>query len=116
VQAGAGPLMAFFNPGEPEVIKAGVAYLRICCSLGVLLYAAMYTFNSLATGAGAATMAMFNSLLDSVILRLIFIWFFMRADYGLTGIYLGQALSAFLPALLGAAYFYSRLWIRSRVI
>ncbi|UQZ90437.1 MATE family efflux transporter [Deltaproteobacteria bacterium Smac51] len=116
IQVWARPLMAFFNPAEPQVITAGVAYLRICCSLGVIMYAAMYTFNSLATGAGAASAAMFNSLLDSVIMRLVLIWVLSRAGYGLTAVFLGQALSAFLPAFLGGVYFYSRLWRRKKVI
>ena len=116
VQISARPLMAFFNPHEPEVIQAGVSYLRICCSLGVLIYAAMYTFNSLVIGAGAASMAMFNSLLDSLIMRLVLIGVFTWAGYGLTAIYLGQALSALLPALLGGAYFHSRRWQRKKVI
>ena len=116
VQLAARSLMAFFNPGDLAVVEAGVTYLRVCCSLGVLIYAAMYTFNSLATGAGAASAAMLNSLLDSFLMRLILIWLISQAGYGLLAIYLGQALSAFLPALLGGAYFYSRLWQRKRVI
>ncbi len=116
VQISAQPLMAVFNPNEPEVVKEGVTYLRLCCSLGVVLYAVMYTCNCLATGAGAASVAMFNSLLDSVLMRLVLIGFLSWSGYGLTGIYLGQALSAFLPALVGGIYFYSRLWQRGKVI
>lgn len=116
VQITAPAILAFFNPGDFEVVKEGVAYLRICCSLGVIMYAAMYTFNSLATGAGAASVSMFNSLLDSVVMRLILIWAFIWAGHGLMGIYLGQALSALLPAFLGGVYFRSRLWLNRRVI
>ncbi len=102
--------MALFNPADPEVAREGVAYLRICCSLGVLAYAVMYSFNSLAIGAGAGTAALFNSVLDAVLLRLLGIWLFTRLGYGLSGIYLGQALSAFLPALAGWAYFCGKRW------
>ena len=116
VQIAAAPLMGLFNPDQPEVIRAGVTYLRFCCSLGVLIYAAMYTFNSLAIGAGAAGVAMFNALFDSVVMRLVLIWFLIQAGHGLTAIYLGQALSALLPALFGAAYFCSRRWQRKKVI
>ncbi|MDL2259331.1 polysaccharide biosynthesis C-terminal domain-containing protein [Deltaproteobacteria bacterium OttesenSCG-928-K17] len=116
VQLAARPIMALFNPEAGEVIRAGVAYLRLCGSLGVIVYAFMYTCNCLATSAGAATVAMLNSLLDSVVMRLLLIGLFIRAGYGLTGIYLGQALSAVLPAVLGGLYFRSRLWRGKKVI
>jgi Na+-driven multidrug efflux pump len=113
VQVAARPLMAAFNP---EIIGEGVRYLRFCCSLGVVAYAAMYTFNSLATSAGAATAAMLNSLLDAVVMRLVLIGLLSLAGHGLLGVYLGQALSAFLPALAGGLYIYSRRWQRKKVI
>lgn len=44
-------LIALFDPA-PAVVAAGTLYLRICCSLNFLAYAAMYLFDSFATGVG----------------------------------------------------------------
>ena len=43
------------------------SYLRICCGINRLIYAAMYTLDSFAIGVGAANVAMLNALLDAVI-------------------------------------------------
>lgn len=110
VQVFAEPLIKCFNPLDQSVINDGIFYLRICCSLGCVLYAVMYTFNCLATGAGAASFAMFNSLLDSILIRFVLIGWLYWAGYGLPAIYLGQALSALLPAAVGSAYFHRRKW------
>ena len=117
VQLFAKPVISLFNPGNPSVLEYGVLYLRICCSANSLIYAAMYTFDSFATGTGGAAMAMFNSLLDSVIVRLTLSWALgTAAGLGFTGIYLAQALSPILPAAAGLIYFKSRRWEAKRLI
>ncbi len=116
VQIAARPAMSLFNPGDPGAIEAGVFYLRVCCSLGVVAYAAMYAFNSLAIAAGDGLAAMFNSLLDAVAMRLLVIGLLGLSGFGLMGVYLGQALSAFIPALAGAVYFYGKKWQGRKVI
>lgn len=111
VQIFAEPLICLFDSTSPEVIRCGVVYLRICCSVNSLLYAAMYTLDSFAIGVGAAHVAMVNALLDAVIVRLPVGWllaFFL--SMGFCGIYLGQALSPILPALVGFLYFKSKAW------
>ena len=64
VQLFAEQLILFFGNVSPEVVKDGVYYLRICCSINSLIYAAMYTLDSFAIGVGAANVAMINALLD----------------------------------------------------
>lgn len=111
VQILADPIIHIFLPDQQAVIENGVLYLRICCSINSLFYAAMYTFDSLATGIGAATFAMGNALLDSVVIRLLLSWILGSVvGMGFLGIYIAQALSPLLPAILGLLYVKSRPW------
>lgn len=118
VQLLAEPLIRLFDSTSPEVIQVGVLYLRVCCGVNSLVYAAMYTLDSFAIGVGAAAhVAMVNALLDAVVVRLSVGWllaFFL--SMGFFGIYLGQTLSPILPALVGLIYFKSRGWERKRLV
>ena len=117
VQIFAKPIVLLFEPENLEVIQEGVLYLRICCSINSLIYAAMYTFDSFAIGLGAANIAMCNAMLDAVIVRLPISWSLAFVlHYGFTGIYIGQALSPILPAIVGAIYFYRKGWIHKKFL
>ena len=99
------------------MIRVGVLYLRLCCGVNSLVYAAMYTLDSFAIGVGAAHVAMVNALLDAVVVRLPVGWLLaFPLSMGFPGIYLGQALSPILPALVGFIYFKSRVWERKRLV
>ena len=77
----------------------------------------MYTLDSFAIGVGAAHVAMVNALLDAVVVRLPVGWVLAFSfSMGFSGIYLGQALSPVLPALVGFIYFKSRGWERKRLV
>lgn len=117
VQLLAAPLICLFDSTSPEVIRVGVLYLRLCCGVNSLVYAAMYTLDSFAIGVGAAYVAMVNALLDAVVVRLPVGWLLaFSLSMGFPGIYLGQALSPVLPALVGLIYFKSRGWERKRLV
>lgn len=117
VQLLAEPLIRLFDSTSPEVIRVGVLYLRLCCGVNSLVYAAMYTLDSFAIGVGAAHVAMVNALLDAVVVRLPVGWLLaFSLSMGFLGIYLGQALSPILPALVGLIYFKSRVWERKRLV
>ena len=106
-----------FDGTSPEVIQVGVLYLRLCCGVNSLIYAAMYTLDSFAIGVGAAHVAMANALLDAVVVRLPVAWLLAFSfSIGFSGIYLGQALSPILPALVGFTYFKSRGWERKTLV
>ena len=62
-------LILLFTPASPEVLAEGIVYLRICCGVNSLVYAAMYTFDSFAIGTGAATIALFLSLIHILTAR-----------------------------------------------
>lgn len=111
VQLLAEPLIRLFGSTSPEAIRDGVLYLRICCGLNSLVYAAMYTLDSFAIGVGAAGIAMGNALLDAAVVRLPIGWLLaIYLHMGFSGVYWGQALSPVLPALLGLLYFRAGSW------
>ena len=117
VQFLAEPLIRLFDSTSPEMIRVGVLYLRLCCGVNSLVYAAMYTLDSFAIGVGAAHVAMVNALLDAVVVRLPVVWLLaLPLSMGFPGIYLGQALSPILPALVGFIYFKSRVWERKTLV
>ncbi len=117
VQLFAQQLILLFGSTDPEVVKDGIYYLRICCGVNSLIYAAMYTLDSFAIGAGAANIAMINAFLDAVIVRLPVSWFFAFAlNMGSPGIYYGQALSPILPAIAGFFFFKGNSWERKTLI
>ena len=100
-----------FDPVSTDVIEDGILYLRICCGVNSLIYAVMYTFDSFAIGIGSANIAMINALLDAVIVRLPVSWLLaFTAGIGFPGVYIGQALSPLIPAVVGWVYFKSRGW------
>ena len=110
-------LILLFTPASPEVLEEGILYLRICCSVNSLVYAVMYTFDSFAIGIGSANIAMFNALLDAGIVRLPVSWLLaFPLGLGYPGIYIGQALSPFLPAAAGLLYFKSKGWKNKRIL
>lgn len=117
VQVFARPIIMLFDPVNTEVTRDGILYLRMCCGLNSLVYAAMYTFDSFAIGIGCANIAMVNALLDAVVVRLPISWLLaFPLAFGFPGVYLGQALSPILPALVGLLYFKSRRWECRRLI
>lgn len=110
-------LILLFDPAGTEVIREGVMYLRICCSVNSLVYAVMYTFDSFVIGAGAANVAMCNALLDAVVVRLPVCWLLaFPLQIGFTGIYIGQAISPVLPAIAGLVYFAGKKWYSNKLI
>ena len=111
VQIFAKPIIMLFDPVSTDVIEDGILYLRICCGVNSLIYAVMYTFDSFAIGIGSANIAMINALLDAVIVRLPVSWLLaFTAGIGFPGVYIGQALSPLIPAVVGWVYFKSRGW------
>ena len=117
VQVFAEQLILLFGSTSAEVINDGVYYLRVCCGVNSLIYAAMYTLDSFAIGVGAANIAMLNALLDAVIVRLPMSWLLaFTLSMGFPGIYYGQALSPILPAIVGFFYFQGKGWEKKTLI
>lgn len=110
-------ILMLFDPASTAVMKDGILYLRICCNINSLIYAAMYTFDSFAIGIGSARTAMCNACLDAVIVRLPVSWLLAFVlDWGVRGVYFSQALSPVLPAIVGLIYYRRKSWgVKKRI-
>lgn len=109
-------LIALFDPA-PAVVAAGTLYLRICCSLNFLAYAAMYLFDSFATGVGYPGLAMGNALLHSVVMRLGLSWLLgLAMGGGFAGLCWAEMLAPFPGALIGAVFFLRGRWRERRLV
>lgn len=116
IQSFAGPILSLFTD-DPSVARGGAAYLRICCSVNCLAYAAMYVLDSFATGVGDSLFAMVNALLHSVAVRLALSWLLASAiGMGYAGIYWAEMASPLPSLILALAYFASGRWKEKRLI
>ena len=94
-------------------MDTAVLYLRITCSVNGLFYAAMYSFDSFALGAGSPRLVLANSLIDAFVVRFGLAFLLSGVlGFGYVGIFVAQAASPVIPALIGA--FYLRHWTRTR--
>lgn len=101
------PILQLFGSDSPEVLSAGVLYFQICCGVNSLFYTAMYLLDSFAIGLGHAKVALVNALLDSFLLRLPVCWCLaFPLALGYPGLWIGQAISPLLPALIGGWFFH----------
>lgn len=117
VQIFARQIIMLFDPASSDVMEDGILYLRMCCGINSLIYAVMYTFDSFAIGIGSANIALINALLDAVIVRLPVSWILaFIVHIGFPGVYIGQAVSPLLPAIVGFLYYRSNLWENKRLI
>lgn len=117
VQIFAENIIMLFDSSNVDVIREGLLYLRISCSVNSLIYASMYTFDSFSIGIGSANIAMLNSLLDAVVVRLPLSWLLaFKFQFGSAGIYIGQALSPILPFIIGLLYFKNKSWKSKKLI
>ena len=102
-----------FTP-DPEVQRWAVINLRIeiICQL---FYAAMFAYNTLATGSGHTMFVMWNSFLNCIVVRLI-LAVILNHFFGIYGVYVacGIAVSSSVPVCV---WFYrSRRWITMKHI
>lgn len=102
VQVGASEVIGLFAD-DPAAVDAGVLYLRACCGANSLVYAAMYALDSFAQATGAPRLAVLNSLLDAVVVRMGLAALLVPV-MGYPGVLAAQALSPVLPCAVGAAY------------
>ncbi|EDS72699.1 MATE efflux family protein [Anaerofustis stercorihominis DSM 17244] len=98
-------IIELFNK-DINIIKEGIIYLRICCSINFVAYGIMYTLDSFMTGLGDSFIAMLNSILQSVIIRILFsIILIHYFNLGYIGIYIAEFLSPILPGIFGIIYY-----------
>ena len=108
------PQFAMIFTPDPEVQRWAVINLRIeiICQL---FYAAMFAYNTLATGSGHTMFVMWNSFLNCIVVRLI-LAVILNHFFGIYGVYVacGIAVSSSVPVCV---WFYrSRRWITMKHI
>lgn len=118
--------MAGQNMGANDIkrvkstVRAGLRLNTLITTIVVIavkLYAVMYMFDSFAIGVDSANIAMANALLDAVFVRLPVSWLLAFTFHiGYPGIYIGQAVSPLLPAIIGLIFFKSGIWESKRLI
>ncbi|WP_080799929.1 MATE family efflux transporter [Arabiibacter massiliensis] len=113
IQLFAPAIAALYGLAPGAQLDIAVLYLRITCSVNGLFYAAMYSFDSFALGAGSPRLVLANSLIDAFAVRFGLAFLLSGAlGFGYVGIFVAQAASPVIPALIGGAYL--RHWTRSR--
>ena len=114
IQLLASAIVGLYGLAQGTSFDIAVLYLRITCSVNGLFYAAMYSFDSFALGAGSPRLVLANSLIDAFAVRFGLAFLLSGAlGLGYVGIFIAQAASPVIPALIGGAYL--RHWTRSRL-
>jgi len=116
VQAFTGPIVVLFA-GDPAIVECGILYLRICCSLNCLAYAVMYELDCFATGVGDSLFALSNTLMQSVVMRLLLSWLLaFGLGHGFKGLFWAEMLCPLPSFIAGTIYFRIGRWKRRRLI
>ncbi len=104
------PFLSVFTP-DPEVIRLGVLYLRVCCGVNFIPYVVMNLLDNFATGVGAPFVAMFNTLLHSVVIRLgLSLLLTVPFHYGFMGLCVAESVSPVIPCFAGIIFFLRGHW------
>lgn len=113
IQLLAPAIVGLYGLTQGAPFDIAVLYLRITCSVNGLFYAAMYSFDSFALGAGSPRLVLANSLIDAFVVR-FGLAFLLSGTLGVgyVGIFVAQAASPVIPAIIGGLYV--RHWSRSR--
>lgn len=113
IQLLAPAIVGLYGLTQGAPFDIAVLYLRITCSVNGLFYAAMYSFDSFALGAGSPRLVLANSLIDAFAVRFCLAFLLSGAlGFGYVGIFVAQAASPVIPAIIGGVYL--RRWSRSR--
>jgi len=115
VQLLAPQIVAIFN-SEPEVIAAGVRYIRFL-AFAYLAHCFLDGFQSMANGVGFSMLAFICCTIDGLVVRISLAWLFGTVlGMGYDGILLGCTLAPFSAGLICAIYFYSGIWKKQSLI
>lgn len=99
---------------DAEVIDYAPMFMRTII-VAFPAFIIMHGFNPFIQGIGNATLSMVLSILDGVVARLSLAVILGNA-FGLEGLFYGYCLAAYVNALLGAAYYYSGLWKKRKLL
>ncbi len=95
---------------DPQVIATGIPYLRYV-SIDYLVVSASFCFGGLIIGSGYTKMALFNTVISSIFLRVPLAYAFVYwLDMGLNGVGLAFGIASFGTLLLGLWFVKSGRW------
>ena len=99
---------------DAAVLSYAPVFMQICCLI-FLLSSLMASYDSVVTGTGNTVLSMISGILDGVVLRIFFSFFFAYTlGLGIVGFFLGDALARCAPVAVNAAYYYSGAWRRHK--
>lgn len=114
LQLFAAPVASIFTK-DALVVEEVVHYIRIA-ALAYLPMSLMTSYNSLPIGIGFSEYALFNSFLDSILVRIPLCWLLsIYFGMGMTGLYIGLALSPVAAMITGCLYYHRGNW-RDRIL
>ena len=105
-------ILSVFNP-DPLTMEIALENLRIEI-LGQIFYASFMVYNALPTGAGHPLFAMFSSLLNCIVVRVV-LAVILNQTMGLTGIFWACAIAPASSVPLGYIYERTGIWRKSMV-
>lgn len=101
-------IFGLFTPDE-AVIDFAPRFMPVICLIYIL--SAFLFYDSVVTGTGFTLLTMIGGILDGLVLRVGFSFFFAYVcDFGVTGFLLGDALARLGPIVLDMIYYYSGAW------
>lgn len=101
-------IFGLFTPDE-AVIDFAPRFMPVICLIYIL--SAFLFYDSVVTGTGFTMLTMIGGILDGLVLRVGFSFFFAYVcDLGVTGFLLGDALARLGPIVLDMIYYYSGAW------
>ena len=109
-----GVFMSIFTT-DPEVLEAGVGFLRIV-SLSFVGIAVLFTFSGVLRGAGDTVPTMIISTAALWLLRIPLAAYLSSTPWGPRGIWLAMAISPFFGGALSFIYYLTGRWRRKVVV
>lgn len=100
-------LIGLFH-SDKAVLRIGVSYLTTVswCFIG---YSCHSAYNAAALGVGFSAYSLFSSATEALLGRVLLTWL-LGSIWGLEGIFISQAASPYISALIAAIYYYSGRW------
>ena len=105
-------ILGIFNP-DPATMEIALQNLRIEI-VGQIFYASFMVYNALPTGAGHPMFALFSSLLNCIVVRVV-LALILNHTMGLVGIFWACAIAPASSVPLGYLYGRTGVWRRSMV-
>lgn len=105
-------LIGLFH-NDTDVLKIGASYLTTVswCFIGHSCHSA---YNAAALGVGFSAYSLFSSSSEALLGRVFLTWL-LGSFWGLGGIFISQAASPYISALIAAIYYYSGRWKKRKI-